>query len=152
MDEVFISSVPQRMALVAWRSASAENLADVITTAFAEVDDHIESGAACGDEERIVIYPREWGSAGEHEIGVAVVIADGSPGPGIRLEELPGCKVVKTVYYGPYAGIREGWGVVWEWMDEHDLVPADGCWEVYRSDPADTAENHLETELMVPLP
>jgi effector-binding domain-containing protein len=150
--DITVTYIPQRMALVAWRAANAENIGEVITKAFNEVLAHIESGAAFGSEERIVVYPRDWGRPGDHEIGVAVVIADGGPGPGIRLEEMPACQAVKTVHYGPYTTIREGWGVIWDWMDEHDLEPADGCWELYLNSPDEVPEPELATELLVPLP
>lgn len=151
-EEITVSYVPQRMALVAWRAATLDNTGEVIATALAELDAHIDSGGACGSEARIVMYPREWGGPGEHEIGVAVVIADGGPGPGVRLEELPACQVVKMVHYGPHSALRDGWGVVWDWMDEHDLEPANGCWEVYLNSPDEVPEIELATELLVPLP
>jgi predicted transcriptional regulator YdeE len=152
MDDISIGYVPQRMALVAWRSASLDTIGRIIDSAFAEVLAHIDSGAACGAEERIVMYPREWGQTGEHEIGVAVVVADGGPGPGIRLEELPACQVVKMVHYGSYSGIRDGWGAVWDWIDVHGLKPANGCWEVYLNSLDEVPEIELATELLVPLP
>jgi effector-binding domain-containing protein len=150
--DVSIASVPQRMALVAWRPATLDNTAEVIGAAFAELIEYVESGAVCGAEERLVLYPREWGGPGEHGIGVAVVISDGVPAPHLRMEELPGCKVVRTVYYGPYSEIRDGGGAVWEWMDEHGLEPANGCWELYLNSPDEVPECELATELLVPLP
>jgi hypothetical protein len=151
--DIKVGYVPQRMAVVAWRMATPDTLSSVIDAGFAEVLAHIESGAAVGDEEHIVMYPAGWGCGpGEREIGIAVVIADGGPGPGLRLEELPGCQVVKAVHYGSYATIRDSWTEVEEWMDEHDLEPAAGCWEVYLTDPTEVPELELATELLVPLP
>ncbi len=153
MPDISIGYVPQRMAIVAWRMATPETLGRVIDEGFSEVLAHIASGGAVGEEERIVMYPSDWACGpGEREIGIAVVIADGVPAATLRMEELPGCQVVKALHRGSYATIRESWAEVEEWMDEHDLEPAAGCWEVYLNDPTRTAEEDLATELLVPLP
>jgi effector-binding domain-containing protein len=151
MYDISIGRVPQRMALVAWRPATLDTVAETIGAAFSEVYEYIESGAACGAEERLVLYPADWGRPGEHDVGVAVVVSDGVPAAGIRLEELPGCEVVRTVHYGPYSEIRDGWGAVWDWMAQRELEPANGCWELYLNTPDEVPECELATELLVPL-
>ena len=149
MYDISVGYVPQRMALIARRRATTETAATVIAAAFADVLAHIESGAACGAEETIAIFPPDFAEPGEHEVAVAVVIADGGPGPGIELDELPACQVVRAIHRGPYETTSEGWQAIAEWMDERDLDPAGGCWEVYRTGPD---EDEPVTELQCPLP
>ena len=152
MHDIGISYVPQRMALIVHRRVTAETAPRVIGAALAEILTYIDSGAACGAEECIAMFPPEFGESGEYEIRVAVVIADGAPGPGIELDELPACQVVRTVHHGAYATTCEGWSAVEEWMDEHDLHPARDYWEVYLNTPGEVPECELATELLVPLP
>ncbi len=152
MYDISVSYAPQRMALIARRRATAETAASVIAAAFAEVLAHIESGAACGAEETIAIFPPDFAEPGEHEIAVVVVIADGGPGPKIELDELPACQVVRTTHQGSRDTTALGWEAIAEWMDEHDLDPAGGRWEVYRNSLDDFDEDELVTELQQPLP
>lgn len=152
MHDIRISYVPQRMALIARRLATPQTASRVIADAFAEILAHIESGAACGAEECMAMFPPDFASPGEHEVRVAVVIADGGPGFGIELDELPACQVVKLLHHGAYATTAEGWSAIEEWMDEHDLEPARDYWEVYLNSPAEVPECELATELLVPLP
>jgi len=152
MYDISVSYIPQRMALVAKRRVTHETVGSVIPATFAEIFAHIESGAACGAEECIAMFPLDFATPGEHEIRVAVVIADGGPGPGIELDELPACQAVKTVHHGSYATTAQGWQAVVEWMDEHDVDPARDMWEVYLNTPDEVPECELATELLVPLP
>lgn len=152
MYDITVAHIPQRMALVARRCATVETASQVILAAFSEILAHIESGAACGSEERIAMFPLDFATPGEHEIRIAVVIADGIPGPGIELDELPACKVVKTVHHGAHTTTPVGWSEILEWMDEHDIDPARDMWEVYLNAPDEVSECELATELLVPLP
>jgi len=152
MYDITVDHVPHRMALVVRRRATAQTASQVIPEAFAEIYAHIDSGAAVGAEERLALFPLDFTAPGEHEIAVAVVIADGVPGPGIELDELPACKVIKTTHYGAYPTTPAGWTAVLEWMDERDLDPARDLWEVYLNTPDEVPECELATDLMVPLP
>lgn len=153
MYEVSLGYVPLRMALVASRIVTREMIPHVVQAAFADLAAHVDSGGACGLEETLIMFPRDLAEPGEHEIRIAVTIADGVPGDGIDLEELPACQVVKTTHVGPYAETYKGWEAVEEWMDEHDLEPAsEWYWEVYRNQPSQPDESDAITELQVPLP
>jgi effector-binding domain-containing protein len=152
MYDITVDHVPQRMALVVKRRVTVQTAPRVIPEAFAEIFAHIDSGAACGPEERLAMFPLDFTAPGEHEIRIAVVIADGVPGPAIELDELPACKVIKTTHYGAYPTTPVGWTAVLEWMDERDLDPALDLWEVYLNTPDEVAESELATELLVPLP
>lgn len=152
MYHVSIDYFPQRMALVARRTVTLETIPQVVSAAFSELMAHVDSGGACGVEETLVAFPPDPSEAGEHEIRIVVTIADGVPGDGIELDELPGCQVVKTVHRGSYATTAEGWAALAAWMAEHDLKPASDYWEVYRNTPALPDESDAITELLVPLP
>lgn len=152
MYDINVSYVPQRMALIAKRTVTPETIPQIVAATFEQLMAHVESGGACGPEETLVMFPRDLAEPGEHQIRVAVTIADGVPGEGIELDELPGCQVVKTVHRGSYAGTAAGWAAIEAWMDEHDLQPASDYWEVYKNSPAQADESDAVTELLVPLP
>lgn len=85
------------------------------------------------------------------ELGVPVkrpVIASGRVKPG----ELPGTRVARAIYAGPYEGLPEAWGLFDAWFREQVLAPAGNLWEVYvegphsRPDPA-----QYRTELYRPV-
>ena len=66
-----------------------------------------------------------------------------------RLDER---KVARTIYRGPYEGLREGWKQFSEWINKQGYKAAEERWECYLKGPegsADPAE--WETELNRPI-
>jgi len=48
---------------------------------------------------------------------------------------LPGGRAVRVTHIGPYETMDATYRVLQTWMTEHGLVPAQGMWECYLSDP-----------------
>jgi effector-binding domain-containing protein len=55
----------------------------------------------------------------------------------VHLFERPACRVVNTVYVGPYDGLREGWKALQEWVREQHLPETGRFWESYLTNPDD---------------
>lgn len=65
---------------------------------------------------------------------------------------LPGGRVARCVYEGPYEGLGEAWGEFQRWIAAQGLATADGLWEVYASGPETGGDPaHYRTELHQPL-
>lgn len=61
---------------------------------------------------------------------------------------LPGEKVVRTVYQGPYEQLGEAWGELQGWVRERKLVETGRFWESYLSNPDEVKDaKEYRTEL-----
>ena len=52
---------------------------------------------------------------------------------------------------GPYRMIPEAWNRMWSLVGSHGLETESPCWEDYRNDPQNTAEDDLITHLLIPI-
>jgi len=70
----------------------------------------------------------------------------------VRPGALPGRRVARTVYTGPYEGLPAAWGDFSAWMDAQGLRQDEDLWEVYETGPhtSDDAST-WRTELNRPL-
>ena len=87
----------------------------------------------------------------DFELGVKVtspVKATGRVKPG----QLPGVKVARTVYSGPYEGLPSAWGEFNKWMKANGHEQAENLWEVYSVGPQSSPDPaNWRTELNRPL-
>ena len=87
----------------------------------------------------------------DFELGVKVsspVTAAGRVKPG----QLPGVKVARTVYSGPYEGLPSAWGEFDTWMKANDHAQAEDLWELYSVGPQSSPDSaNWRTELNRPL-
>jgi effector-binding domain-containing protein len=148
--DVAVKYVPMKMALVVRRSVTAEQAAEMIPQALQAIFDHIEEGGCVGAEEAMAIFPPDFAEPGEHEVAVAVTIADGIPGPGVLLEELPSGEFAWTLFSDGYESTLEGWQAVWDWAAENERGLAGPYREVYLSGP-DVPPEFVEIELQQPI-
>ena len=87
----------------------------------------------------------------DFELGVKVsspVTAAGRVKPG----QLPGVKVARTVYSGPYEGLPSAWGEFDTWMKANGHAQAEDLWELYSVGPQSSTDSaNWRTELNRPL-
>jgi effector-binding domain-containing protein len=87
----------------------------------------------------------------DFEIGLPVnepVTASGRVTQG----ELPGARVVRTVYQGPYEGLGAAWGEFDAWIREQGLTPVGDLWERYLVGPESGSDPSMyRTELNRPI-
>jgi len=87
----------------------------------------------------------------DFEISVPVtrpVVATGRVKPG----QLPGTKVARTVYHGPYEGLGGAWGEFDAWIAANGHTPASDLWECYVAGPESNPDPATwRTELNRPL-
>ena len=87
----------------------------------------------------------------DFELGVKVsspVAAAGRVKPG----QLPGVKVARTVYSGPYEGLPSAWGAFDTWMRANGHAQAESLWELYSVGPQSSPDSaNWRTELNRPL-
>jgi effector-binding domain-containing protein len=71
--------------------------------------------------------------------------------PGLDVVELPAGPVAWLVHRGPYEEVHIAYHALHAWMLEHGHGPAGPIREIYRNDPAVTAPEDLETEVLLPI-
>lgn len=69
----------------------------------------------------------------------------------VKADVTPAGRVVHFVHIGPYATLRESYGVLMGWLEEEGLKLGAPTWEVYIDDPDKTPEDKLRTEIFVAL-
>jgi effector-binding domain-containing protein len=69
----------------------------------------------------------------------------------VRMGETYGGQVVRAVHVGPYAGLEDTYHKVEAFMIAHKLENNGRSWEVFVSDPGNTAEDELVTEIYQPV-
>lgn len=75
-----------------------------------------------------------------------------SPVGRVRLGELPGGKIARTVYHGPYEGLASAWAEFDKWITDNGLTAGEGLWEVYLVGPESDPDPALwRTQLNRPL-
>lgn len=63
----------------------------------------------------------------------------------------PAGEALTFTHVGPYAELRNSYGVMMKHMEQNNLQLGAPTWEVYLNDPATTAEEQLETAVFVSL-
>lgn len=87
----------------------------------------------------------------DFEVGV-VVSTPISPTGRVLNSQLPGAKVVRTVYRGGYEGLGGGWGELDAWIKREGLEPTGELWEIYAAGPESGADPAgWQTELNRPV-
>ncbi len=69
----------------------------------------------------------------------------------IKAEEIPGGRVVSTMYKGPYAGMEQPYKDMAQWIAEKRYEPTGVAYEYYYNSPEDVPEKDLLTKIAMPL-
>ena len=73
------------------------------------------------------------------------------PGSAVRMGETYGGRVVRAVHVGPYTGLEDTYHKIEAFMITHKLEGNGRSWDIYVSDPGNTAEDELVTEVYQPV-
>lgn len=66
----------------------------------------------------------------DFEVGVPVR-ASVTPAGRVKPGTLPGGRVARTIYHGPYEGLGDAWAEFGRWLASEGLRPAPNFWECY---------------------
>jgi len=128
-------------------SIPRERIREVMSPAIHEV---IEAAASQGIGPAGPVFSRHFCIDPERfdfEVGVPVT-GELSPVGRVVAGELPGARVVRTVYTGPYERLGEAWGEFISRLEAAGHRPAAQLWERYLTDPAATPDPaDYQTEL-----
>ena len=70
----------------------------------------------------------------------------------VKASKLPGTRVARTIYRGPYEELGEAWGEFQAWIKHHGEAICDDLWEVYLKGPESGCDpSEFETQLFRPL-
>jgi effector-binding domain-containing protein len=53
----------------------------------------------------------------------------------VQPSQIPGVRVARTVYHGPYEGLGDAWGEFMDWIQQAGLRPGPDLWECYLTGP-----------------
>ena len=154
--EIGITDVPSQT--IAYFSGSAGNDPDdigaALGAAYGRVAVFISANGLQIDGQPLAITnywdERGWG----FDAGIPVSgVPDRGVGPDspVRMGETYGGRVVRAVHIGPYTGLEQTYEIVGAFMAAHDLEPNGRTWEVFVSDPGNTPEEELKTEIYYPV-
>ncbi len=73
------------------------------------------------------------------------------PDSPVRMGETYGGRVVRAVHVGPYTGLEETYAVVEAFIVAHKLEANGRSWDAFVSDPGNTPEEELTTEIYYPV-
>jgi effector-binding domain-containing protein len=154
--EIGITQVPSKT--IAYFTGSSGRDADEISTAlgaaYGRVAMFITANQLQIDGQPIAIA-NFWDDRGYgFDAGIPV---SGTPARGagpespVRMGETYGGRVVRAVHVGPYVGLVETYSIVEAFMIAHKLEANGRSWNVFVSDPGDTPEEELITEIYQPV-
>jgi len=154
--EIGITQVPSKT--IAYFTGSSGRDADEISTAlgaaYGRVAMFITANQLQIDGQPIAIA-NFWDDRGYgFDAGIPV---SGTPARGagpespVRMGETYGGRVVRAVHVGPYVGLVETYSIVEAFMTAHKLEANGRSWNVFVSDPGDTPEEELITEIYQPV-
>lgn len=69
----------------------------------------------------------------------------------IRVYELPGGRMVRTVHHGPYETCESTYLALFAWIESHHLRVAGPIREIYPNDPRVVKPEEILTEILVPV-
>jgi effector-binding domain-containing protein len=154
--EIGITEVPSRtIAYFTGSSGSDPNeVAAALGAAYGRVAMFISANGLQIDGQPIAIanYWDERGYGFDAGIPVSGAPERGAgPDSPVRMGETYGGRVVRAVHVGPYSGLEETYGVVEAYVTAHKLEANGRSWNVFVSDPGDTPEEELITEIYYPV-
>jgi effector-binding domain-containing protein len=154
--EIGITEVPSKTVAYFTGSSGrdADEIGAALGAAYGRVAMFITGNGLQIDGQPIAIvnYWDDRGYGFDAGIPVSGTPARGAgPDSPVRMGETFGGRVVRAVHVGPYTGLEETYGIVEAFITAHKLEPNGRSWNVFVSDPGDTPEEELMTEIYHPV-
>jgi DNA-binding transcriptional MerR regulator len=99
----------------------------------------------------IGLYPLDLDGDVAFSVGVEADDAPTGPDAGLRALVLPGGPVASVLHTGPHEELPLAYYPLLAWVQERGLVASGPVRERHLDDPADTAPEHLRTEVSIPV-
>lgn len=92
-----------------------------------------------------------WG--GENfDVEIGFPVSKSLPGKDeINATEIPGGKLARCLYTGPYRKIEPAYTALTKWVEENGYEATGVAYEFYVSDPGEVPEEELQTQIVFPL-
>jgi len=154
--EIGITDVPSRTIAYTTGSSGLEpgDIAAALGAAYGRVAVYVTANGLHLDGQPIAIsnYWDERGYGFDAGIPVSGTPTRGAgPESPVRMGETYGGRVVRAVHVGPYTGLQDTYEKVYAFVEVHDLEPNGRNWELFVSDPGNTPEDELITEVYFPV-
>ena len=156
MIEIGITNVPSRTIAYTTGSSGREpaDIAAALGAAYGRVAVYVTANGLHLDGQPISIsnYWDERGYGFDAGIPVSGTPTRGAgPDSPVRMGETYGGRVVRAVNVGPYTGLQDTYEKVAAFMEVHELKSNGRNWDLYVSDPGNTPEDELITEVYFPV-
>jgi effector-binding domain-containing protein len=154
--EIGITEVPSKTLAYFTGSSGreADEIGAALEAAYGRVAMFITGNGLQIDGQPIAVanYWDERGYGFDAGIPVSGAPARGAgPDSPVRMGETYGGRVVRAVHVGSYTGLEATYAIVDAFITAHRLEPNGRSWNVFVSDPGDTAEEELITEIYYPV-
>ena len=154
--EIGITTVPSRTIAYTTGSSGREpgDIAAALGAAYGRVAVFVAANDLQLDGQPIAIS-NYWDDRGfGFDAGIPVSgtpIRGAGPDSPVRMGETYGGSVVRAVNVGPYTGLEDTHERIYAFMEVHQLESNGRSWEVFVSDPGNTPEDELITEVYHPV-
>jgi effector-binding domain-containing protein len=154
--EIGITEVPSKTIAYFTGSSgtAAEEIGAALGAAYGRVAMFVSANGLQMDGQPLAIanFWDERGYGFDAGIPVSGTPARGAgPDSPVRMGETYGGRVVRAVHVGPYTGLEETYAIVEAFMAAHRLEANGRSWNVFVSDPGNTPEVELKTEIYYPV-
>ncbi len=154
--EIGIANVPSRTIAYTTGNSGREpgDIAAALGAAYGRVAVYVTANGLHLDGQPIAIsnYWDDRGYGFDAGIPVSGTPTRGAgPGSPVRMGETYGGRVVRAVHVGPYMGLQDTYEKVYAFVKVHDLESNGRSWELFVSDPGNTPEDELITQVYFPV-
>jgi effector-binding domain-containing protein len=155
MDEITIIEVPPQQVLGIKRTGNYLLIPELLMKVYGVI---VEKKIPIAGMPTFVCHEtspdavKEANEKGTALVEVAWPVSGTVNGSGeIRVYELPGGKMVRTVHRGPYETCESTYLGLFSWIEEHHLRIAGPIREIYPNDPREIKPEEIITEILVPI-
>ncbi len=131
-------------------TTTLKNLPQELGKAYAAIGQYLDQ---LGEQPTGASYAAYFSWGGEDfEVEIGFPVSKPLPGRDeINATEIPGGKLARCLYTGPYRKIEPAYNALNEWVKEHGYESTGVAYEFYLNDPGEVPEQDLQTQIVFPL-